>query len=313
VTTYGYCRISTADQNPDHQIDALMRAGVERENIYLDRASGAKASRPELDKLLAKLTSGDMLKITRLDRLSRSVQHLINLGADLRARRVGLHVIEQGIDTETMEGRAMFGMLAVLAELQRELIVSNTNDGLAAARARGRVGGRRPKLNQRQLDQAQKMYDSGEHTVEEIADTFNVSRPTMYRHLTAHHEGRNCALIVYRNGKPKTDASNRRLGETGQGDEVQLEADRKWWPIAPARRPRVKAIVYVHNGTVVRVRSIDPDPSKWREDDRGYADVPVSRKPLDDLQIAEQLPTLGIRNGDSRPHVRGKIREYIVL
>ncbi|MFJ9752733.1 hypothetical protein [Streptomyces chartreusis] len=135
----------------------------------------------------------------------------------------------------------------------------------------------------------------------------------MYRHLAAHRDGRDCVLVVYRNAKAKADASNRRMGETGQGGDVQLEADRKWWPIAPARRPRVKAIVYVADGTVVRVRSVDPDPSKWREDDRGYADVPVSREPLDDLQIAEQLPTLGIRNGDQRPHVRGKLREYMLL
>ncbi|WP_406120852.1 hypothetical protein OHQ89_02460 [Streptomyces canus] len=149
--------------------------------------------------------------------------------------------------------------------------------------------------------------------MEEIADTFSVSRPTMYRHLTAQHEGRDCVLVVYRNRKAKTDASNRRLGETGRDDDVQLEADRKWWPIAPARRPLVKAIVYIADGTVARVRSVDPDLSKWREDDRGYADVPVSRKPLDDLQIAKQLPTLGLRNGDKRPHVCGKLREYVVL
>ncbi|MGQ4381205.1 sigma-70 family RNA polymerase sigma factor [Streptomyces sp. SAS_267] len=195
-------------------------------------------------------------------------------------------------------------MPAVLAELQRELIVSNTYDGLAAARARGRVGGRRPKLNQRQLDQAQKMYDSGEHTVEEIADTFHVSRLTMYRHLTAQHDGRDCVLVVYRNLKTNTDTSNRRLGETGRDDDVQVEGDRRWCAIAPARRSRVKAIVYVAAGTVARVRSVDPELSKWREDDGGYADVPVSRKPLDDLQIAEQLPTLGLRNGDPRPHTR---------
>lgn len=221
------------------------------------RPAGASLTAPRLGELLAQLSEGDTLKITRLDRLSGSVPHLINLGADLRARGVGLHVIEQGIDTETMEGRATFGMLAVLAELQRELIVSNTNDGLAAARARGRVGGRRPKLTQHQLDQAQRMYDGGEHTAEEIAAIFNVSRPTMYRHLTAQHEGRDCVLVVYRSLKAKTDASNGRLGETGRDDDVQLEADRKWWPIAPARRPPVKAIVYVADGTVARVRSVD--------------------------------------------------------
>jgi DNA invertase Pin-like site-specific DNA recombinase len=142
----GYCRTSTADQNPDHQIDALLRHGVDRDNIHVDVASGAKASRPKLDLVMQLLREGDTLKVTRLDRLSRSVLHLVTLGAELRERSIGLHVIEQGIDTATMEGRAMFGMLSVLAELQRELIVANTNDGLASARARGRVGGRRPKL-----------------------------------------------------------------------------------------------------------------------------------------------------------------------
>ena len=104
-----------------------MRAGVTPDNIYIDHASGAKASRPELDKALASANrDGDQLVITRLDRLGRSVLHLVTLGADLRERGVGLVVLEQGIDTTTMEGRAMFGMLSVLAELQRELIVANT-------------------------------------------------------------------------------------------------------------------------------------------------------------------------------------------
>lgn len=202
---------------------------------------------------------------------------------------------------------------SVLAELQRELIVANTRDGLAAARARGRIGGRRPKLTQRQLDLAQGMYDEGRHTVEEIAQTFGVSRPTLYRHLSAGQDGRDCVLVVYRNTrKAKIDASNRRYGETGAGEEVQLEADRKWWPVAPARRSHLKAIVYVTDGTVTRMRAVDPDASAWREDDRGYADVPVG-PPLTQLQIAERFPTLGLRLGDERPHVRGKLREYLTL
>ncbi|MFD4011974.1 recombinase family protein [Streptomyces albidoflavus] len=150
-------RVSTADQNPDHQIDALLRAGVDRDHIHVDKASGAKASRPKLDLVMQLLCEGDTLKVTRLDRLSRSVLHLVTLGADLRERGIGLHVIEQGIDTSTMEGRAMFGMLSVLAELQRELIVANTNDGLASARARGRVGERRPKLTEDQAALAQQL------------------------------------------------------------------------------------------------------------------------------------------------------------
>lgn len=114
----GYARVSTADQNPDHQVDDLMRAGVATENIYVDRASGAKVSRPELDKALASANrDGDQLVITRLDRLGRSVLHLVELGANMRERGVGLVVLEQAIDTTTPEGRAMCGMLSVLAEL----------------------------------------------------------------------------------------------------------------------------------------------------------------------------------------------------
>ncbi|MBD8057158.1 recombinase family protein [Rhodococcus ruber] len=118
-----------------------------------------------------------------LDRLGRSVLHLIGLGAELREKGVGLKVLEQGIDTSTAEGRAMFGMLSVLAELQRELIVANTRDGLAAARARGRKGGRPPKLTTEQVEHAQRLYDAGEHTVAQIADLLGVRRTTLYGHL----------------------------------------------------------------------------------------------------------------------------------
>lgn len=180
---FGYARVSTTDQNPDHQIDALLRAGVDEQNIHIDYASGAKASRPEFDIILKRMRTGDTLKATRLDRISRSLLHLVVLGADLKERGIGLHIIEQGINTDTPEGRAMFGMLGVMAELQRELILANTMDGLAAARARGRVGGRRPKLSAQQAAIAQEMYDKREKTVQEIADLFNVPRTTVYGHL----------------------------------------------------------------------------------------------------------------------------------
>ncbi|MFE0383916.1 recombinase family protein [Streptomyces bungoensis] len=136
--------------------------------MHVDTASGAKASRPKLDIVPQLLREGDTLKVTRFDRLSRSVLHLVTLGADLRERGIRLHVIElieQGIDTSTREGRAMFGMLSVLAELQRELIVAKTNDGLASARARGRVGGRRPTLIEDQAALAQRLYDEREKRV----------------------------------------------------------------------------------------------------------------------------------------------------
>lgn len=179
----GYARVSTADQNPDHQIDALARAGVAPDDVHLDQTSGAKSSRPALDLVLRLARDGDTLVITRLDRLGRSVLHLVTLGAQLRERGVGLRVLEQGIDTATAEGRAMFGMLSVLAELQRELIVANTRDGLAAARARGRHGGRRPVLTPAQVATAQRLYDEGHHTVQQIADILKVNRSTLYGHL----------------------------------------------------------------------------------------------------------------------------------
>ncbi|MBG6213244.1 DNA invertase Pin-like site-specific DNA recombinase [Cryobacterium sp. CAN_C3] len=187
----GYARVSTADQNPDHQIDALTRAGVDPADIYLDRASGAKASRPELDKALASANRrGDQLVITRLDRLGRSVLHLVTLGAALQERGVGLRVLEQSIDTTTAEGRAMFGMLSVLAELQRELIIANTRDGLNAARARGRKGGRKPKLTAEQALHAQELYDAGNYTVQQIADLLKTPRSTIYGHLNKESIGR---------------------------------------------------------------------------------------------------------------------------
>ncbi len=179
----GYARVSTPGQNPAHQVDALRRVGVAERDVYLDVASGARARRPQLDLALKVVRAGDTLVITRLDRLSRSVLHLVTLGAQLRENGVELKVTEQGIDTSTAEGRAMFGMLAVLAELQRELIVANTRDGLAAARARGRVGGRKPRLSKDQAALAQQLYDKREKTVQQIADLLGVSRGTVYGHL----------------------------------------------------------------------------------------------------------------------------------
>jgi DNA invertase Pin-like site-specific DNA recombinase len=133
--------------------------------------------------------------VTRLDRQSRSVLHLVTLGADLRDRGVGLHVIEQGIDTDTIEGRAMFGMLSVLAELQRELIIANTNDGLAAARARGRVGGRRPRPSSEQAALAQDLYDARDKTGQQIADLFSVPRSTVYGHLQRGRTGQPPSVV----------------------------------------------------------------------------------------------------------------------
>ncbi|WP_236581156.1 recombinase family protein [Rhodococcus sp. T7] len=153
------------------------------EDIHVDQAGGAKASRPQLDRVLQELREGDVLVVTRLERLGRSMLHLVTLGADLRERGIGLKVLEQGIDTATAEGQAMFGLFSILADYQRELAVANTRDGLAAARARGRKGGRPSKLSADQIELAQRLYDAGERTVSQIAGMLNVPRTTVYGHL----------------------------------------------------------------------------------------------------------------------------------
>lgn len=180
---HGYCRVSTADQNPDAQRDALLRAGVYPDQLYLDRTSGAKSSRPAWDALCKALRAGDVLVATRLDRVGRSTTHLVTLLDQLAGRGVAFRFLEQGIDTTTSEGRLMYRMLAAIAEFQRDLIIANTREGLAAARARGRKGGRKPKLTGHQVQLAQQLYDAREKTVAEIAAIFTVPRTTIYGHL----------------------------------------------------------------------------------------------------------------------------------
>ncbi len=122
--------------------------------------------------------------ITKLDRLGRSVRNLKTLADDLQTREVGLRALSQGIDTTTPGGRLFFHMLAAIAEFEHDLIVERTRDGLAAARARGRKGGPKVKMTPNRTRQARAMYDAGQHTVQQIAHTFGVPRPTIYRHLT---------------------------------------------------------------------------------------------------------------------------------
>lgn len=184
----GYARVSTGDQNPDAQRDALLRAGVEPSNLYIDHTSGAKSSRPQWDVVCKVLRAGDVLVCTRLDRVGRSTTHLVSLLDDFRQREIAFRFLEQGIDTTTAEGRMVYRMLAAVAEFQRDLIVANTREGLAAARARGRTGGRRPRLSAEQAALAQQLYDAREKTVQQIADLFGVPRSTVYGYLNRQQQ-----------------------------------------------------------------------------------------------------------------------------
>ena len=187
VARYGYARVSTRSQTDDSQLDALTSAGCER--IWTDTASGKLARRPEWDKCLDYLRAGDELVITRLSRMARSVRHLTEIAALLADRSVDLVVLKQGIDTTTPAGRFLFHVIGAMDEMLADLISEGTLEGLQAARARGRTGGRKPKLTTRQATVARQMYDEKgvegkrRYTVAEIAETFHVSRKTIYRHL----------------------------------------------------------------------------------------------------------------------------------
>ena len=181
TTLIGYARVSTTDQNPELQIDALKAVGCQR--VFTDKASGSLQSRPQLDRMLDHLREGDVVVVWRLDRLGRSMKHLIELIDVLEARGVGFRSLTENIDTTTTGGKLIFHIFGALADFEKELIRERTHAGLAAARARGRVGGRPAKMTPEKVKVAREMYDSKEYTVEAIAKTIGVSRKTVYRHL----------------------------------------------------------------------------------------------------------------------------------
>jgi DNA invertase Pin-like site-specific DNA recombinase len=174
----GYGRVSTGDQNADSQVDALKLAGADK--VFIEKFTGTRLDRPELNKVFDYLRNGDQLVITKLDRLGRSTKDLLGLLERLNGMNVQLKVLDQNIDTSTAEGKFFFTIIGAVAEFERSLIVSRTRDGLAAARARGRVGGRKPKLSDKQQAEIRRLYRARERTVGEIAELFGVSRPTVY-------------------------------------------------------------------------------------------------------------------------------------
>ncbi|GGO57808.1 recombinase family protein [Streptomyces lasiicapitis] len=178
----GYARVSTGGQKLDRQLDALNTApGCRR--IFADKKSGKTDQRPELKACHAFLQSGDTLVVPSLDRYGRSLQDLVNMVAALRERQIGFTSLHERLDTTTPGGRLIFHVFAALAEFIRELIVQGTNEGLAAARARGRVGGRPTVVNDDLVRKAKDMLPNPENSVESIAKILGVSVGTLYNHI----------------------------------------------------------------------------------------------------------------------------------
>ena len=184
--TIGYARVSTSVQNLDGQCDSLQQAGCER--IYSEKISGAKTQRPELERMLDALREGDTVVITELTRLGRSVKELFSIiekvheaGASIKSLR------ETWLDTTTPQGNLLFTIFAGLSQFERDLIRQRTKDGLEAARARGRKGGR-PKASYDKVETALKMYESKLHTIEEITGATGISRSSLYRAITEKYK-----------------------------------------------------------------------------------------------------------------------------
>lgn len=180
MTRIGYARVSTTDQDLSMQEDALGKAGVER--VFREHASGIKADRPQFRACIDYLRQGDTLVVWRLDRAGRSVQHLVELVNTLRERGVGFRSLTESIDTTTAGGRMVFNIFASLAEFERDLITERTQAGLAAARARGRVGGRRTVMTPAKERSARALIEA-ETPLTEIATSLGVGRATLYRWL----------------------------------------------------------------------------------------------------------------------------------
>lgn len=177
----GYARVSTADQHLRMQEDALKKAGCDR--IYHDIASGIKTERPGLEEALNQLRQEDVLVVWKLDRLGRSIQHLIQTVKQLNEQKIGFKSLQENIDTTTSGGKLIFHIFSALAEFERDIIQERTKAGLKAARIRGRLGGRPPSLNEKQIEKMLLRYHEQKLTVAEICKVFGISRPSFYNYL----------------------------------------------------------------------------------------------------------------------------------
>lgn len=178
--TFGYARVSTEQQNLDRQLDALRKYGVDM--IYNEKMTGTKRDRPELTKLLDRMTEGDTVVIESLSRLGRSTKDLIELTELFQSKGVHLVSLKESIDTSTSTGKLLFTLMSAIAQFERDVIADRTREGLTAARARGRKGGR-PKADTDTVKKAIKLYNTGEYSIKEIEDLTGVKKSTLYRNL----------------------------------------------------------------------------------------------------------------------------------
>jgi DNA invertase Pin-like site-specific DNA recombinase len=177
----GYACVSTQDQNPALQLDALQAAGCEK--VFVEKASGAQRDRPELSAALDSLRAGESLVVWKLDRLARSLKQLIETVELLESRGIGLRSLTEAIDTTTAGGKLIFHVFGALAEFERSIIRERTKAGLDAARARGKKGGRPPSLGAKDLAAAKAMLADPDITMEDVAKRLHVAPSTLYRHL----------------------------------------------------------------------------------------------------------------------------------
>ena len=175
----GYARVSTDDQNLDSQTDALSAAGAEK--MFADRISGSRRARPELDRMMDQLREGDVVTVTKYDRLARSLKDLLEIVEAIRERGAGFRSLAEDIDTTTPAGRLVFHVFASIAQFERERISERTREGLASARKRGRIGGRPPALSTAQREEVRRMRDEEHRAISEIARLFKVSERTVRR------------------------------------------------------------------------------------------------------------------------------------
>ena len=172
--------MSTETQNLNRQLDALKKYGVDQ--IYNEKMTGTKRERPELTKLLDRMTAGDCVVVESLSRLGRSTKDLIELTELFQSKDVNLISLKEAIDTSTSTGKLLFSLMAAIAQFERDVIADRTREGLNSARARGRTGGR-PKTNEAQVKKAIKLYKTGQYSVREIGELTGVKKDTLYRNL----------------------------------------------------------------------------------------------------------------------------------